>query len=121
MFSVFLYLETEMEKSNKGRSNGGSWITTYQKLAEIENNSASICKIVAKYNIPESNLQNRQDMSKRGVVLIGPGKKTVLTFEGEKQLTKCIGELCSLGFSPTIGQVIDLVEDYVTLHKLNTP
>ena len=30
MFSVFLYLETEMERPSKGKSNGGR-ITTYQK------------------------------------------------------------------------------------------
>ena len=60
-------------------------------------------------------------MNKQGVALVGSGKKTALTSEEERQLAKCIEKLCSLGFSPTRGQVIDLVKDYVTLHKLNTP
>ena len=60
-------------------------------------------------------------MNKQGVALVGSGKKTALTSEEERQLAKCIEELCSLGFSPTRGQVIDLVKDYVTLRKLNTP
>ena len=60
-------------------------------------------------------------MNKQGVVLVGSGKKTALTTGEERQLAKCIEELCSLGFSPTCGQVIDFVKDCVTLHKLNTP
>ena len=51
-------------------------------LAEIKNNLASICKIAANYNIPESTLQNQRDMNKQGVeglkkrVLWHPGKKS---------------------------------------------
>ena len=54
-------------------------------------------------------------------MLVGPGKKTALSSEEERQLAKCIEELCSLGFKPTRRQVIHLVKNYVTLHKLNTP
>ena len=61
-----------------------------EALAEIKNNSASICKITAKYNIPESTLWNRQDMNKQQVVLVGSRKKTVLSSEEERQLPKCI-------------------------------
>ena len=43
----------------------------------------------------------------------------MLSSEEERQLAPCIEKLCSLGFSPTRRQVIDLVKDYVTLHKLN--
>ena len=92
-----------------------------EALAEIKNNSASICKIAAKCNIPESTLWNWQDMNKQQVVLVGSRKKTVLSSEEERQLPKCIEELHSLGFSPTSGQVIDLMKDYVALHKLNMP
>ena len=42
----------------------------------------------------------------------------MLSSEEERQLATCIEKLCSLGFSPTRRQVIDLVKDYVTLHKL---
>ena len=44
-----------------------------------------------------------------------------MTPEQEKQLALCIGELCTLGFSPTRSQVTDLVKDYVTLHDIKTP
>ena len=60
-------------------------------------------------------------MNKQGVVLVGSGKETVLSSEEERQLARCIEELCSLGFSPTHGQVTDFLKDYVMLHKLNTP
>ena len=50
-------------------------------------------------------------MNKQGVVLVGSRKKTALTTGEERQLAKCTEELCSLGFSPTYGQVIDFVKD----------
>ena len=59
-------------------------------------------------------------MLKDGIPLVGSGSKTALTPEQEKQLALCIGELCTLGFSPTRSQVTDLVKDYVTLHGTKT-
>ena len=50
-------------------------------------------------------------------MLVGPGKKTALSSEEERQLAKCIEELCSLGFKPTRRQVIHLVKNYVTQKK----
>ena len=45
-------------------------------------------------------------MLKDGIPLVGSGSKT-LTPEQEKQLALCIGELCTLGFSPTRSQVTE--------------
>ena len=42
-------------------------------------------------------------------MLVGSGKKTVLSSEEERL---CIEELCSLELSPTHGQVIDLVKQW---------
>ena len=53
MFFVFLYLEMGMERPSKGKSNGWSDNNLSEAPAEIENNSASIRKIAAKYNIAE--------------------------------------------------------------------
>ena len=53
MFFVFLYLEMGMERPSKGKSNGWSDNNLSEAPAEIENNSASIRKIAAKYNITE--------------------------------------------------------------------
>ena len=63
-------------------------------------------------------LRKRRDMLKEGIPLVGAGPKTALIPEQEKQLALCIGELCTLGFSPIWSQVTDLVKDYVTLHGI---
>ena len=114
MFFVFLYLEMGMERPSKGKSNGGR-ITTYQKrqqkLKIIQLLFAKLLLNNETYKTDEISINKEQCL--QGL------EKTVLSSEEERQLATCIEKLCSLGFSPTRRQVIDLVKDYVTLHKLN--
>ena len=81
----------------------------------------SIRSTASKYGMSESMLRSRIKKKKAGKELMQPGRKTTFSTVEEKQLAKCIGSMCRLGFSPTRSQIKDMVKDYVLLHNLKTP
>ena len=74
-----------------------------------------------KYGMSEGILRHRIKMKQAGKVLVGSGRQTSLSQNEELNLSKCIGSMCRLGFSPTRAQIKDMVKDFVTAHQLKTP
>ena len=69
----------------------------------------------------EGILRHRMKLKLAGKSLVGSGRRTSLEQHEEMQLARCIGSVCRLGFSPTRGQIKDLVQSYVCIHDLKTP
>lgn len=60
-------------------------------------------------------------MKSKGKSIVGSGRKPVLSVEEERDLARCISSLCDLGFSPSSGNIKDLVKDYISHHNLKSP
>ena len=60
-------------------------------------------------NMSEGILRHRMKLKLAGKSLIGSGRRPSLEQHEEMQLTRCIGSMCRLGFSPTRGQIKDLL------------
>ena len=91
-----------------------------KSLVEIAAGS-SIRKTAAKYGMSEGILRHRLKRISQGGNLKAVGRPITIDKDAEQMLAKCIGTMCSLGFSPTRAQIMDLVQDYVRNHDLKTP
>ena len=89
-------------------------------LSEVASGKSNVYA-AKKYGMSESILRNRMKMEQAGKKLIGSGRRPVLSQQEEFHLSKCIGSMCRLGFSPTRKPIKDLVRDYVCIHELITP
>ena len=88
-----------------------------KSLVEIAGRN-SIRKTTAKYGRSEGIYATP---SRQAGNLNSVGRPITIDKGAEQVLAKCIRTMCSLGFSPTRAQIINLVQDYVCNHNLKTP
>ena len=72
-----------------------------------------------KYGMNEGTLRYRIKKRKIGVEIARSGRKPALNSDLEWQLRNCIATLCEVGFSPSQKEIIDLVEEYVSINEIN--
>ena len=89
-------------------------------LAEVASGKSNV-HAANKYGMSEGILRHRMKLKLAGKSLVGSGRRPTLEQREEMQLASCIGSMCRLGFSPTRGQIKDLVQNYVCIHELKTP
>ena len=90
-------------------------------LEDVKSNILSIRTAAKTYGMTEGTIRLRLKKEKDGKDYIGSGRRPTLDQRTETELARVVRVMCDLGFSPTRGQVKDLVAEYVKEWKLKTP
>ena len=89
------------------------------KALEEVKSGKTVNSTALKYGMDEGTLRYRLKKIGTGEEVSVSGRKPVFDSNTEEQLAKCIGTLCKVGFSPTKGEILDLVAQYVKENKIN--
>ena len=89
-------------------------------LNEVQAGLMSVRGAALKYGIPETILRRRKNEIPDFPITSITGRKQELSWEVEGALADCIGILCKHGFSPSIDDILNLVQENLEANNIKT-
>ena len=89
-------------------------------LNEVQAGLMSVRGAALKYGIPETTLRRRKNEIPDFPITSITGRKQELSWEVEGALADCIGILCKHGFSPSIDDILNLVQENLEANNIKT-
>lgn len=109
---------TYVRTTNRGKSY--SLETLKRAVEEIRSGSMTAKRAATTYNIPLSTIRDHLK-GRRGLKSSSFGRPPAIPEEHERRLANGLRKLETWGFGLSRGEVLNIVEEYVTRNKLKTP